>query len=219
MTRLDLGCGGRGSRWPGFLGVDRLPAPEGPAGAPERYLELDLVSERWPWPAGSVDEIIALHVIEHLKRADGRALIGRALRALAPGRTLTVTCPDLEKVVRAYVARDTALFETRHNVAGHPLRWPGASLADQVNWVIHSYGHKWAYDLASLTLLATEAGAFIEDIRPVSTASPYYTKPDHETGIVILARGDEGARAHVSPRSAELEHRLAVWAKRERGGH
>jgi len=216
-VRLDIGCGGRGTHWDGFIGVDILPAPPEPEPVTDRpYIQLDFVHDRLPWEDGTVNEIIALHVVEHLERQDGRLLIQRALRLLRPGRRLTVTCPDLRLLATWYLSGEMGVDGGDRSSPN----WRGATCADRFNWIVHCYGHKWAYDLQSLTLLAVEAGAFINDIRPVNLTgeSAYAGKKNHECGVEIIARGDEVARSSLSVSSVELEHRIQIWHGREKRG-
>jgi len=37
MLKLDIGCGGKGSRWPGFIGIDLHPRPQHRSG--DEYLQ------------------------------------------------------------------------------------------------------------------------------------------------------------------------------------
>ncbi len=58
-----------------------------------------------------------------------------------------------------------------------------------MNWAIHQDGHQWAYDLQSLTQLASDAiddgGKLSASVEPLSPEDPWNTRPGLECGIVI----------------------------------
>ncbi|NJL19267.1 MAG: methyltransferase domain-containing protein, partial [Bdellovibrionaceae bacterium] len=90
---LHLGCGPR--RVPGWLNVDLSGSD----------FDLDLASGSLPWPAASVQTIAAQHVIEHLDfRSALLPLLRHCHRILAPGGQLWLSCPDIEKICRHYLA-------------------------------------------------------------------------------------------------------------------
>jgi len=55
--KLNLGCGKR--MIPGFVNVDKYGSPE---------LKFDLETFPWPWDDNSVEQIMMIHVMEHLGR-------------------------------------------------------------------------------------------------------------------------------------------------------
>lgn len=55
--RLNLGCGT--NKLAGFVNVDKLGEPD---------LRQDLEAFPWPWPDGSIAEVVLNHVLEHLGR-------------------------------------------------------------------------------------------------------------------------------------------------------
>jgi len=55
--KLNLGCGA--ARMPGWTNVDKMAAC-----GPDQVVDLERFP--WPWPDGSVDEIMLHHVLEHL---------------------------------------------------------------------------------------------------------------------------------------------------------
>jgi hypothetical protein len=196
--KLDIGCGGRGPRQKGFLGIDVHPK-ETVQYRPEDYYRIDFVLDALPWNDNTVDECIALHVIEHMMPKDGIVLIQRAMSLLKPGCTLTITTPDLRKIAKAYVDDDNMFMSQRHlrsRVEGQLPNelWPGDTLADRLNVAIHQKGHVWAYDLISLMELAhravTNKASVMVSLWQYCSRHPEYkkwwTRPEHETGIVII---------------------------------
>ena len=93
--RLHLGCGPR--YLDGWVNVDRW--------APDRKdLAADLLA--LPFRPGTVDEILASHVIEHFTRAGAPLVAAHWASLLKPGGRLAVECPDLEQVCRRFVEAD-----------------------------------------------------------------------------------------------------------------
>ena len=152
--KLDVGCGGRGSRQPGFVGVDIWPRPAGKTG--DEYVRLDFIKEPIPWGDETVDQIIALCLIEHLMPDEGEIFFQRCYALLKLGATLTVTTDDLRLLCRRYIERDMIFWEQK-NLRGNKELWPGHSLADRLNHAIHQVGHVWVYDMSSLWALAKRA--------------------------------------------------------------
>lgn len=91
--RLHLGCGQQ--RLEGFINIDLNPSPA------TDYVGsiVDL-----PCPAGSVERIESYHVIEHLPHPTVPAALRAWNRALRPGGTLVLECPDFDETVREYLA-------------------------------------------------------------------------------------------------------------------
>ncbi len=208
--KLDIGCGGRGTRWPSFIGLDILPPPAKPHGDRE-YVQRDFIRDELPWGADSADEILALHVIEHMPRDWARALIHRAMAILKPDCALTLTTPDLRLIAQAYLDHDAQIFEK--TVHGKP-QWPGTSYADKFNWICHEYGHKWLYDIESLTLLVAETGWPDFDILDDTDR---YVGKDHECGVRVWKRGEQKSVAPPNE-SLRLERRIETWRGREERG-
>lgn len=70
--RLNLGCGEK--RLDGYVNVDACGEPD---------VRCDLASFPWPWPDGSVDEVLAEHFLEHV--ADYERTVLEVSRVLRPG--------------------------------------------------------------------------------------------------------------------------------------
>jgi len=185
MIKLNVGCGRKGARFKDFIGIDLLPHPEGVP--KELYIQADFLTANLPWKEGEVDEIICLHMIEHLMPKDGEKLIRRCLQLLNPdGGSLVITCPDLWMLCRAYIDSDEDFLKKRHTGGKKKEIWPGDTLGDRLNWAIHQETHKWSYDIVSLTNLVEKAGDNFGFTYSRMTKTHFCsTRPDHEIGIVI----------------------------------
>lgn len=89
--RLNIGAGGKVIE--GWLSVDLAGNPD--IRADVREIPLD---------TGSVDEAMAIHVLEHLNRWDASAALAEWHRILKPGGLLAVEVPDLLKCCRNVLA-------------------------------------------------------------------------------------------------------------------
>ena len=123
---LDIGCGGRGSMYPGFIGVDQHPLPLAFRTDNKEYISLDFTFlPALPWEDETADEIVCFHVIEHLDGVrelvqssggikttkvwesgyhEGAELLRRIYALLKPGASAYVSCPDNFLFTKMYLA-------------------------------------------------------------------------------------------------------------------
>lgn len=87
-VRLHLGCGPR--RWPGFVNVDM---DQGDVLADVRNL---------PYEPGTVDEIQAIHLFEHLPRWDAANTLKHWHALLKPKGLLVLELPCFDKIMQMY---------------------------------------------------------------------------------------------------------------------
>lgn len=102
-----------------------------------------------PFPDGSVEQVFALDVLEHVPREQGRAALAEWYRVLAPGGRLVLRVPNMQ------------------GLATHLLFWhdkPGTQLDTVLENI---YGgrkwetgdqHHWGYTPATIRLALEEAG-------------------------------------------------------------
>jgi SAM-dependent methyltransferase len=114
---LDIGCGWR--KTPGAVGMDVLAES-----AADVVADLN---ERWPFPDGSFDRVVANHVLEHVP--DVIHVVDEAWRVLTPGGVFVVRGPH---------------FSSPHLVWSDPTHRRGLSAAMFLHFqpgTIHPYGH------------------------------------------------------------------------------
>lgn len=131
--KLNLGSGSR--PLPGYTGVDLDPQAD---------LVLDL-RHLEGIPDNSVEEIIAIHVIEHFYLWEVTSLLMEWRRVLLPGGKIILECPDLEKASQLFLkgAKDQMGMWAFY---GNPtLKNP-----------LHC--HKWGYSPSSLEEQLRKAG-------------------------------------------------------------
>lgn len=91
--RIHVGCGRR--YLPGYVNTDIQHTP-GAAQAPDLLCHMGAI----PLPDGCADEILAIHVWEHLYRWECDAVAAEWLRLLKPGGRLVLELPDALKCAR-----------------------------------------------------------------------------------------------------------------------
>jgi predicted SAM-dependent methyltransferase len=146
-SRLHVGCGSR--RVPGWLNVDV---------AGSEY-DIDLGAGRLPWAPDSFDAIVSQHVIEHLELfSELLPLLREFRRVLEPGGSVWLSCPDMDKVCRAYVDGNLEEFlADRRSRDDYSLQ--GAPASQLVNDLFHQYGeHKNLFDFTLLKWALEKAG-------------------------------------------------------------
>ena len=114
------------------------------------------VTRRWPIPAGCVDFIYADQVIEHFPLEVGRAVLRHAFEALAPGGSIRLATPDVERTARMYLERDAmcAAHVERHRSRGYSAEHP----VDVLRITFCENGHRFCYDFSSLESELRRAG-------------------------------------------------------------
>lgn len=91
--RLNLGCGNK--KVEGFIGVD--------------IKDADITSDirKLPFCDGEIDEIMAIHVCEHLFINEIVFVVREWLRVLKPGGTMALELPCFDKVAAAIVRNES----------------------------------------------------------------------------------------------------------------
>lgn len=130
-VRLNLGAGA--TRLAGFQSIDRKEGTE--------VYPLDV-------PDGSVEEILASHVLEHFSHRETGAVLAHWVQKLKPGGKIRLAVPDFEIVAKEYLA-------------GEPINVQGYVMGGHVDG---DDFHKAAFDRESLTEAMMAAG--LERIGP-----------------------------------------------------
>lgn len=87
--RLNIGCGNR--RLPGYTGIDAVERPAADIVAP---------ADAIPLQDGCADEVMAIHLVEHVFSWEVPALLAEWRRLLKPGGMLVLEMPDALKCAR-----------------------------------------------------------------------------------------------------------------------
>jgi len=94
MKLLNLGCGNR--YHPDWVNVDTRPA------GPDVLIH-DL-RHNLPFVAGEFDVVYHSHLLEHFSKRSARDFLDECIRVLKPGGIIRVVVPDLEQIVKLYLA-------------------------------------------------------------------------------------------------------------------
>jgi predicted SAM-dependent methyltransferase len=89
------------------------------------------VSHGLPFQREQVDACYASHLLEHLTREQGRALLVECLRVLRPGGIVRLAVPDLERIVREYLHL-VARADKGEQSAIEQYEWITLELLDQL---------------------------------------------------------------------------------------
>ncbi len=84
--RLNLGCGKR--RLQGYVNVD----------VPGSGADVECDVQELPWPDGVADEIVAIHLLEHIPMLNAALVVKEWARVLAPGGRMVLELPCRDKV-------------------------------------------------------------------------------------------------------------------------
>lgn len=147
-VRLHIGCGSR--IFDGYINIDG----DYMSGTPG--VVIHDITVPFSLPDNSVDEILSVHVIEHIMRDRVPGIMQEWLRILKPGGFVAVEWPDFLKMCQEVVKNPNCLnFDSDRRlqkrtilgIFGDNLRYP-----DPVMW------HKWGYSVDSLSKLFQSVG-------------------------------------------------------------
>jgi predicted SAM-dependent methyltransferase len=123
-VRLHIGCGT--NALPGWVNIDRV------ARLPGVNTELDVTD--LPYPDGTVDAVLAEHVLEHFSFAEEAQAWRELARVLRPGGTLTLEVPDFEWVCATFLSANDDWRE--FYVVGATDHYAGCGRALDQRWGI-----------------------------------------------------------------------------------
>ncbi len=180
--KLNLGCGYE--RLDGWLNLDAAPDSAADRLMPAHDLD---------FPAGSVSEARAAHLIEHLGFFKAKYFLSECRRVLAPGGALLLETPHIERTFEIFLAGDAAAREAA-------LGWVYGSETPGM-------GHVYCFPKDLLLELLDEAGF---DAAP---PEEFLCQP-HRPALRVRAVRREGERAALACafRRRLLDEGLAVPA-------
>lgn len=140
--RLQVGSGS--NRLEGWINADIAPSAD----------VIVFMERRLPFPDASLDRIFLEHVLEHASFETGLGFLREARRVLRPDGVIRIAVPDLEDLVRGYLADDWRRFDW--------VNWPEHSFirtrAQMINIGFRWWGHQYLYDRQDLSRILDEAG-------------------------------------------------------------
>jgi SAM-dependent methyltransferase len=146
-VKLHLGCGSR--LFEGYLNID------GDYMAHDPNVLIHDITKPFPLPDDCVDEILSVHVVEHLSRQYILPMYREFYRILRPTGAAATEWPDLLKMCQEVVnnpdcfwTHDKRLLKrTISGIYGDSVRYPDPTML-----------HKWGYSADSMSKIFVEAG-------------------------------------------------------------
>jgi predicted SAM-dependent methyltransferase len=196
MRRLNWGCGEHVA--PGWINSDLKPGGH-----------VDLVAdirEGLPLETGSIDYAVSIHALPECPYPELVPVLEELRRVLAPGGTLRLALPDLDRGIEAYRAGDESYFK----IAPEEVRSLGGRFAVQMLW----YGWSRSLFTADFGLELLEKAGFT-DVRVCSfgvTASgiPEIVELDNREEESFFVEGR-------APRASRRPRRRKSWKDASRG--
>jgi len=143
--KLHLGCGP--VMLDGYINVD------GSQATPEVCVQD--ITGTFPIPDNTVDEIISIHVIEHISRKDIPKMFKEWLRILKPGGRVVTEWPDTLKACREIVNNPKILTSKDRKDMKRTLF---VFFYDDLKYDHPSMIHRWGYSVESLGQTFVENG-------------------------------------------------------------
>lgn len=142
---LNLGCGDK--HLPGYVNVDLVVSRKG---RPDVFCDLHHL---FHWKPGTVDEILAVHVVEHFWRWEVLGVVKEWVRVLTPGGKMILECPNLISACEMFL-NDPDLYSSPGK-EGQRTMWV---FYGDPSWRDALMVHRWGYTPKSLAALMSEAG-------------------------------------------------------------
>jgi predicted SAM-dependent methyltransferase len=158
FLRINLGSGKH--YWPGFTNID--------------YDErADIVGPvtKLDFPDGSVDEIYAIHLFEHLPRLEVNETLAEWRRVLKVGGKLVLELPCLDKIAQMVVDGEDRVGLTLFGIFGD-VREKSPYMA-----------HKWCYTKKEVSSVLQESGF------SVTVTEPFYHVQQRDMRIIGVKNG------------------------------
>jgi len=165
--RLHLGCGP--------VKLDKYLNVDGEYCAKDPDIVIHDISEAYPIPDNSVDEILSVHVIEHIERWKILPMLIEWHRILKPGAQAAIEWPDLLKACEFIAADPESLISEDRRVLKKTIHSIFGNSRYQHRAMMHAYG----YSIASLSKILTEAG-----FGTVQSANNIYAKTASDSRVV-----------------------------------
>jgi|GEM_PF-438137 len=148
QAKLHLGCGKRIVS--GWLNVDVVNSD----------CLVDLAAGRLPWPDAVFESIVCQHVIEHLELFNEALPLLRELRRISkPNAEIWLSCPDMEKVCKAYLLDKGATLRAEFEREFPQIAEWKALPSQMINSLFHQEGeHKNLFDFELLAWACQKAG-------------------------------------------------------------
>lgn len=142
VRKLQIGC--QGKILSGWLNVDLEP----------KSAEVVLMdaTKPFPFPSQSFDYIFTEHMIEHITREEAEFMLQECYRVLTPGGKIRIVTPDLNAVVKVFLAPDVPSHQ--EYLAHYRKQFLDPHLPNDpvyvMNMMFYGFGHRFIYTESSL---------------------------------------------------------------------
>lgn len=166
-------------------------------------LRIHDISTDLPFDDGSAECVYASHVIEHLCRENGEALVSECYRILENGGRVRLVTPDLEKFIKEYLGEYEIPRESESQYRTPADRLiSGTGLGEEqdrsnLDEILHStllseHQHRWLYDYDSLEELLDECGfSRVERCQSQSGEVPDIERLDHPPDQSVFVEAEK----------------------------
>lgn len=138
--KLNLGCGKK--RLDGYINVD----------VPDSGADVECDVQVLPWPDGVADEVVAIHLLEHIPMLNAALVVKEWARVLKPGGTLVMELPCRDKVFQ--FIKDGVVDPSLVLIPFYGDPQTHRTTADV---------HRWIWSKAEVAMLMSDAG--LTDLR------------------------------------------------------
>lgn len=145
--RLHLGCGP--NVLPDWINV------EGEHYSQQENTYIHNLIEQYPFPDNSVDEILAVHVIEHIEPNKVIYMLNEWLRILKPGGSAAVEWPDLLKMCQYIVDDPSRIYSDNKKIQKRSVAGIFGNIGKHKTLDML---HKWGYSQESMCILFKSIG-------------------------------------------------------------
>ena len=146
-VRLHLGCGS--VKLSGWINVD------GDYMSHDQEVAIHNITQPFPVAENSVDQILTVHVIEHLSRQYTMPMFREFYRICRPGGSVAMEWPDLLKMCQEVVNNPDCFWTTDKRLTKRTL---SGIYGDSARYPDPVMLHKWGYSAESMSRLLLEAG-------------------------------------------------------------
>jgi|TARA_B110000503_G_scaffold29559_1_gene47486 predicted SAM-dependent methyltransferase len=153
--KLHLGCGSR--LFDGYVNVD------GEYMAHDPNVIICDITKELPLSDNCVDEILTVHVIEHISRQHVLPMFKEFHRVCKPGGVVAMEWPDLLKMCQEVVKHPDCLWSQDKRIL---KRTVAGIYGDSAKYPNPTMLHKWGYSGESMSKVFKEAGFNRVEIQP-----------------------------------------------------
>lgn len=154
-VRLHLGCGT--VKLPGWINVDGEYMQHDPD------VVIQDITKPFALPDNTVDEILTVHVVEHLSRQYVMPMFREFYRICRPGGSVAMEWPDLLKMCQEVIKHPDCFWTTDKRLVKRTI---SGIYGDSARYPDPTMLHKWGYSAESMCRMFQEAGFSRTEIQP-----------------------------------------------------